>query len=363
MDCREADRLLESYIRGLLYWKDEDYMARLRLLGWSEAEAYALAAWDWPHGVGIYCLYKKYVLTKDLSILDYIENWYRRRISEGLPPKNVNTVAPLIALVSIYPERPSESFKAVILEWAEWIMNEMPRTKEGGIQHQHAELENHSELWDDTLLMTVLFLAKAGRVLSRKDYEEEAIYQVLLHSKYLVDRPSGLWYHAWCFDRGDNYAEALWGRGNAWVMVFLPEFLETVDPGDGVRRFLESLFLRQAESLRETQDESGLWHTLINDPSSYLETSCSSGFFYGIMKGVRLGILGKEYLPCCARALPALLSKIGPDGKVNGVSYGTNVGLDLDHYRNIEIRQMPYGQGLMMLAVQEALAAEKEGLI
>lgn len=63
MDCREAERLLEEYVRGLLYWKDADYISRLKKLGWSDGEAYALAAWDWPHGVGIYCLCKQYKLS------------------------------------------------------------------------------------------------------------------------------------------------------------------------------------------------------------------------------------------------------------------------------------------------------------
>ena len=76
-----------------------------------------------------------------------------------------------------------------------------------------------SYVWDDTLLMTVLFLSKAGQLFFREDYQEEAVYQTLLHAKYLVDSPTGLWYHAWCFDHGDNYAGALWGRGNAWVTV------------------------------------------------------------------------------------------------------------------------------------------------
>ena len=129
MDCREAERLLEEYIRGLLDWKDADYISRLKKLGWSDGEAYALAAWDWHHGVGIYCLCKQYKLSGDKRIFDYIEDWYKIRIKEGLPPKNVNTIAPLITLASIYDERPSQSFCDVLHEWAEWIMNDMPPHK------------------------------------------------------------------------------------------------------------------------------------------------------------------------------------------------------------------------------------------
>ena len=43
------------------------------------------------------------------------------------------------------------------------------------------------------------------------------------------------------------------------------------------------------------------------------------------------------------------------------MSYGTNVGHDLDHYRNIPIRPMQYGQGLTMIAIIEGDEALKEG--
>lgn len=57
-------------------------------------------------------------------------------------------------------------------------MNEMPRTEHGGMQHITAE-ENHQQMWDDTLMMTVLPLAKIGKLLNKPEYVEEAIYQFL----------------------------------------------------------------------------------------------------------------------------------------------------------------------------------------
>ena len=53
-------------------------------------------------------------------------------------------------------------------------MDSFPRTKEGGFQHITSDTLNEQELWDDTLFMTVLFLANMGRILNKKDYEEEA---------------------------------------------------------------------------------------------------------------------------------------------------------------------------------------------
>lgn len=77
-------------------------------------------------------------------------------------------------------------------EWAEWVMNEMPRTTEGGLQHIVSGEENRQQMWDDTLFMTVLFLGKMGVMENREDYKEEVYYQFLLHAKYLMNVENGL---------------------------------------------------------------------------------------------------------------------------------------------------------------------------
>ncbi|GAA3330706.1 hypothetical protein GCM10020331_084340 [Ectobacillus funiculus] len=33
--------------------------------------------------------------------------------------------------------------------------------------------------------------------------------------------------------------------------------------------------------------KNGLWHTLLNDPSSYVEASCTAGFAFGTLKAIR----------------------------------------------------------------------------
>lgn len=59
-------------------------------------------------------------------------------------------------------------------------MHDMPRTEEGGLQHITYLVDNYQQLWDDTLMMTVLPLTKIGLVLGRGEYIEEAKRQFLL---------------------------------------------------------------------------------------------------------------------------------------------------------------------------------------
>ena len=350
---------IERVVKNLydfLYSKDERYINNLvNELGRTPEEAKRLAAWDWTHGIGLYGLLKCYQFRKDDRYLDAIECWFRDRMEIGLPEKNVNTVAPLLTMAFLYEIRPDDRYREIMWEWACWIMHDMKRTKEGGIQHEHAELENCEELWDDTLIMSVLFLAKAGLLFDREDFVDEAVYQFRVHAKYLTDTKTGLWYHGWTFLERSNFAGALWGRGNCWVSVFIPDFLEMVEPGDAVRRYAEYALCGQAEALKKFQTEDGMWHTLIDDASTYQEASATAGFCYGILKGVRLGYLDQEYAECGEKALKAIMDHVSEDGELAGVSYGTNVGHTLQHYKDIPLVKMHYGQSLALLALLEGL--------
>ena len=75
----------------------------------------------------------------------------------------------------------------------------------------------------------------------------------------------------------------------------------------------------------------------------------------GMLKGIRLGILDESFKECAERAVAGICNQVAEDGTVLGVSAGTTVGYDADHYRNIIVRPMAYGQSLALIALVEAL--------
>lgn len=349
---------VENNLNNFLYAIDQAYVDNLvKNIGRSEKDARSLGAWDWPHGVGLYGLLKMYSFTGDEKYLDNIEKWYEDRIEIGLPDKNVNTVCPLLTMAFLYEKRPKQKYKDIMDEWADWIMKDMKRTEEGGIQHEHAELENNQEMWDDTLFMTVLFLAKYGKITGNGSYKEEAKYQFKLHCKYLFDSKTGLWYHGWNFLNRDHFAGALWGRGNCWITVFIPDFIDILGLTGKEKEFALSYLRNQVSALEKYQDESGLWHTLITDDTSYLEASCTAGFAYGMLKGLRMGYIDTKYTECAHKALQAIIDNIDESGELANVSYGTNVGRTLQHYKDIPLVKMHYGQSLALLALIEGFSA------
>ena len=318
----------------------------------------SLATWEWPQGVAMYAMFKVYEATKDPGLLEEIKTWYDGHIAKGLPGRNINTTAPMLGLTLLYETTRDQKYLPYISDWADWIMNCLPRTEEGGFQHLTSDCINEQQLWDDTLFMTGLFLYRAGYALHRQEWMDEAKYQFLLHIKYLHCDDNGLWYHGWCFIGRHHFGKAFWARGNSWITTGAVDFAEWLPEGDPVRRMVLNTWREQCAALLKTQDKvTGMWHTLLDHSDSYLETSASAAIAYGLLKGNRLG-----WLNCKAEALKAaegVLSQVEPDGLVGGVSYGTPMGNDLDFYRNIPIQATAYGQGLTFLMLTELMRDEK----
>lgn len=315
-----------------------------------------LDTWEWPQGVAVYAMYKLYKATGNKQTLEDMRAWYARHLAKGLPSKNVNTMAPMLGMTLLYKETGDETYRPIIEEWSQWVMTQMPRTQEGGLQHITSDDVNEQQLWDDTLYMTCLFLYQAGDALGREDMKQEAEYQFLLHIKYLHSPKTGLWYHGYCFQGRHHFGQAYWGRGNSWFTACAVDFAEWIPDGP-VRRLILNTWQEQCKALLSVQDpESGLWHTLLDQPDSYLETSASAAIAYGLLKGSRLGLLDEDCRAAGEKALQGVIAQIAEDGTVQGVSYGTPMGWTQDFYRTIPIQPTAYGQGLTFLMLTEKFA-------
>jgi len=315
--------------------------------------------WEWAQGVGLYGLFKYYQDTGAEEILQFLINWFEKNIERGLPPRNINTMCPMLTLSYIYEETGEKKYLDLCSDWAEWLMKEHQRTEEMGFHHAVSNGHSEQQLWDDTLFMSVLFLAHMGVILERRDYIEESERQFLVHIKYLSDRKSGLLYHGWSFVGRHNYSEALWARGNSWYTSGVVDYMEMVPELDkGVKMFLAETLRVQVSALEKLQDESGMWHTLLNEADTYVETSATAGIAYGILKAVRIGYLDKKYSAAGKKAAQAVIDRINQEGTVLGVSYGTGLSNVLNYYRNIKICPMTYGQALTIMMLTEVMKAD-----
>jgi unsaturated rhamnogalacturonyl hydrolase len=328
------------------------------------ARDFGIEEWDWPQGVGLYGLNKLMEYYGEEKNMDFFLNWFETNLKKGLPAANINTTAPLLTLVDLLDRFQNTEYEALCLSRVDWLMNQLPRTKENGFEHVTSAIGNRNEigrheeeLWVDTLFMAVLFLNKMGHRYDRKDWIAESIHQVLLHIKYLYDKKTGLFYHGWTFKENNNFGGIFWCRGNSWFTFGIVDFMEAYHGQleDGLQRYLEDTFKAQVNRLVSLQSENGLWHTVLDDETSYEEVSGSAAIVTGIIKGMKLGILDSSYKACADKAVAAIVDNIDPDGTVRNVSAGTGIGMDKEHYKNIMTAPMAYGQSLALVALCEAL--------
>ena len=358
---QDLEDKVDLLIRGLTGLRHDGRFDEPNLDG-TAGDYVSFDSWEWPQGVGLYGIAQLMRRTDTQDARKLLEGWYQKQIDAGLPSMNVNTTAPMLALSILWDETRDARWEAPLSDWADNVLARMPRTPSGGFQHDVSDKINENELWDDTLFMVALFLASYGRAANRPELVEEAQFQFLIHTHYLCEPETGLWFHGWTFDGNHNFARARWARGNSWISAGILDLLELAELDGSVRRYLTWVVRAQLDTLIGYQCESGAWRTLVDDETSYEEISATAAFGYALLKGARLGLGGDNWREAGERALNAVLANIEPDGTVANVSYGTRMGHDLQFYRDIPIHPTAYGQSMALLCVVEALQSSEGNL-
>ena len=186
-----VDKLMN--LGGADYEQDKNVSVADAIKSGNVARDFGIEEWDWPQGVGLYGLYLLQKAHGNDEYMKFFVDWYERNLSIGLPSRNINTSCPYLTLVSILDKMPEkEKYEKLCLDQAEFLMNELPKTKNGGFQHvtsaigdRNGVILNEGQLWADTLFMAVLFLQQMGIRYDNKAWRDEATHQFLVHIKYL----------------------------------------------------------------------------------------------------------------------------------------------------------------------------------
>lgn len=331
---------------------------------------FGIREWDWPQGVGLYGLMQLQAARGTREFDAFLLDWVENNLRIGLPSANINTTAPFLTLFELTERYDRPAWEKLCMERADYLVQSLPRTQWGGFEHvtsnntdRNDVNRNPEQLWADTLFMAVLFLGKMGVRYGRQAWIDEAVYQYLIHIKYLADNRTGFLYHGWTFLEHSHFGGVFWNRGDSWFTMGAVAFLRAMEGHIGAadKRFILSAWQNQVRALLSVQDAGELWHTVLTNPGTYIETSGSGAITAGILAGIRYGYLDQGCLPAAKKAVEALLEYIGEDGTVGSVSAGTSMGMDEQHYKDILIRPMAYGQSLAALALTEALYWAEEG--
>ncbi|GLC82365.1 glycoside hydrolase family 88 protein [Lacrimispora brassicae] len=115
----------------------------------------------------------------------------------------------------------------------------------------------------------------------------------------------------------------------------------------------------------EFQDGSGLWHQILDDPSTYEESSSTSMFICALSRGIRLGILNpglrRESISAIHRAWKGMKQRvISRRGDLYGVCQGSGCSFSRSYYQQLGWRfNDPHGIGIAILAGVEKLMLDE----
>jgi unsaturated rhamnogalacturonyl hydrolase len=340
--------------------------------------------WGYPNGVMMTGLMHMSVLLKDQKYQDYCLRNYRFIFDnlpyfEGIYNKALssNKSAPVrtefaglfkmgnldncgamaAGLCDVYDQDRRQDYRAYLDRAGHYVLNEQMRLSDGTLCRPEPRRET---VWADDLYMSVPFLARMGKVTGDKKYFDDAVKQILNFKKHLYDPQTGLFYHCYYNSNGEN-GVAHWGRANGWVAVAQTELLNYLPKDHPKRKQLIDLLLQDITGFSRWQDQSGLWHQLLDKSDSYLETSATAMYVYTIARAVNEGWIEKGYINVARTGWNALANKITPDGQMPEVCVGTGIQEDLRFYYNRPVLlNDTHGLGAFLLAGSEMLRYEGE---
>jgi len=284
--------------------------------------------------------------------------WFEPRLSRG--PKLTGWfwfwAAEGLAAVDLHLATGRAAFLNYAREVVAALETTTTRTADGAVVPHPPALE----VWVDVAYFTAPAMATVGRLLKDDGLLERALDQLLVHHKYLVDFHTELCWHVAYADKG-THSQCLWARGNSWFAIAAAEVIGVLGSRAGEERFLpkvaslEAAVARQLNAVVRLQDESGLWHTVVDRKESYLESSAAAGFALALgralahrIQGMQRESVGGAY----ERAIAAICSKVNERGDFVGVSQQTPPG-DFAFYNSIKVGTAPFGAGLCMMALSE----------
>ncbi len=191
----------------------------------------------------------------------------------------------------------------------DYLLHAAPRTSDGVLHH----IRNAPQVWIDAMFMAPPFLAVAG-------HPEEAVRQIEGMRRLLWDPEKKLYSHIWDESTRDFARKDFWGVGNGWTAAGLTRVIRALPEtlADDKRR-LAGYVRELVEACAVYQREDGLYHDVIDNPATFVETNLAQMLAYSIYRGIKGGWIDRGYFTQAERMRRAAHAKVDAFGLVQGV--------------------------------------------
>jgi rhamnogalacturonyl hydrolase YesR len=189
------------------------------------------------------------------------------------------------AVMFAWKQTGDEKYKIAADAMFDYLKNKGPRTSDGILHH----ITYAKQVWSDASFMAPPFLALMG------DYDE-SVKQIEGFRKYLMNTEKKLYYHQWDDGKKEYARKLLWGGGNGWTAAGIAKIINLL-PAER-----EDLKTKMVSYGKEVIDgcitymrNDGLFHDILDDPGSFVETNLGQMLAFAIYTGVKAGWLDSTY--------------------------------------------------------------------
>lgn len=339
--------------------------------------------WTYPTAIVLDGAEKLHAKTGKKEYYNYINQFGEKLIQEDgtiitydLDKYNIDMLNSGNVLLYLYEKEKKEKYLKA-LQTLRLQIDGQPRTKEGSFWHKKIY---PYQVWLDGLYMGMPFYTHYTHDFVKGADAAKAYDDILLQfdsvQEHLLDKKTGLLYHAWDESKKEAWADKetglsqnFWGRAMGWygmAMVDVLDYLPKDHPG---RPKLISYIKSYTDAIIKVQDKNnGLWYQVLNkagEKGNYTEATASSMFVYTIIKSVNNGYLPKSYKTYAKKGYDGIIKNlitVDENGVVNLNKCCAVAGLggkpyrdgSYEYYINEEIRSNDAkGTGPFILASLE----------
>lgn len=339
--------------------------------------------WSYPTAIVLEGAEKLYEKTGNKEYYNYITKFGDMMVKEDgtivsydLSKYNIDMLNCGNVLLYLYEKEKKEKYLKALQTLRSQIDGQ-PRTSEGGFWHKKIY---PNQMWLDGLYMGEPFYANYTHEFSKGADAEKAYNDIVnqfdLIQKHLLDKKTGLLYHAWDESKEQAWANKetglspnFWSRAMGWYGMAIVDVLDYLPQNHPGRAKLISYLKSYTDAVIKVQDkETGLWYQVLDKGSekgNYLEATGSSMFVYVMMKSVNKGYLPTSYKAYAKKGYDGIIKNlisVDENGIVNLNQCCAVAGLggtpyrsgSYEYYVNEEIRSNdPKGTGPFILASLE----------
>ena len=185
-------------------------------------------------------------------------------------------------------------------------MNRHPRNPQGGYWHRQPNYPN--QMWLDGIFMADTFYARYTKEFESKNTTawDDIILQYDLIEEHTRNHTTNLLVHG--YDAGKTAvwadpvtgaAPLVWNRAVGWYFMSLAESIEVWPKSHPGRKRLVKYFTTLAQGLKDAYERDGGWWLVMSEPypgkpGNYIESSSQAMFVYGLLNGLRTGLLSEK---------------------------------------------------------------------